>query len=130
MKERPTGITIIGAVLLGLGILSLLGGLLSFGVGGVTAVTSFFNAGGNAMWRGILSIATGAVQIFAGLGLLRLAKWAWLLALLGVGLQVVSGFLGLFGNGIGGFICGGIFLVIPVLLLLYLLRPDIRAAFD
>ena len=48
MQQRPTGITILGLIYLGLGILSLLWSLFVFGFGGLTTtVGALFGAAKN-----------------------------------------------------------------------------------
>ena len=70
------------------------------------------------------------VQIVVGFGLLGMAKWAWILAVISVGLNVISGLVSMFSGGTFAFICGSLLLVIPVLVLIYMLTPGIRKAFD
>lgn len=136
MKRRPTGITIIAVVYLILGVLSLLWSGLVLGVGGFSALFgSLFGAqnvaafGGSSAWAGFLGIVSALVQIVVGVGLLQMARWAWYLALVGVGLTLLQGVLGIFGGGVMAFICGGIGLIIPIIILVYLLSKGVRAAF-
>jgi hypothetical protein len=134
--KRPTGITIIAIVYIVLVILSLLWSGLVFGVGGLSSlfgglvgaerVAAF---GASSGWAGFLGIVTAIVQFVVAIGLLSMKKWAWILALIGVGLTVVQGVIGLFAGGPFGFMCGGLGLIIPVIILIYLLRPAIRSAF-
>jgi hypothetical protein len=134
--KRPTGITVIAIVFIVLAVLSLLWSGLVFGVGGLSSlVGGLFGAGSvaafgtSSAWSGFLGIITAGVQFVVAFGLLAMKKWAWILALIGVGLTVFQGVVGLFSGGIFGFMCGGLGLVIPVIILIYLLRPTIRSAF-
>jgi hypothetical protein len=134
--KRPTGITIIAIVYVLLAVLSLLWSGLVFGVGGLSSlVGGVFGAesvaafGASTGWAGFLGIITAVVQFAVAVGLLAMKKWAWILALIGVGLTVVEGVVGLFAGGLFGFMCGGLGLIIPVVILIYLLRPAIRSAF-
>jgi hypothetical protein len=134
--KRPTGITIIAILYIVLALLSLLWSGLVFGVGGLSSllgglvgaenVAAF---GASTGWAGFLGIISTVVQFIVAIGLLSMKKWAWILALIGVGLTVVQGVLGLFAGGVFGFMCGGLALIIPVIILIYLLRPAIRGAF-
>jgi hypothetical protein len=133
--KRPTGITIIAIVYIVLAVLSLLWSGLVFGVGGLSSlVGGVFGAesvaavGASTGWAGFLGIITAVVQFAIAFGLLAMKKWAWILALIGVGLTVVEGVVGLFAGGLFGFMCGSLGLIIPVLILIYLLRPTIRNA--
>ena len=77
-----------------------------------------------------MGIITAVVQCAVAFGLLAMKKWAWILALIGVGLTVVQGVISLFAGGPFGFMCGGLVaLIVPVIILIYLLRPTIRGAF-
>ncbi len=136
MQKRPTGISVLFWVYLILGILSLLWGGLVLGVGGLSAlfgglfglenVTSF---GSTSAWSGYLGILTAIVQIIVAFGLSGMKKWAWVLAIIGVALTVVQGIMGIISGGIFAFVCGSLGLIVPLIILFYLLRTDIRAAF-
>jgi len=136
MKKRPLGITIIAALYIVLGILSLLWSGLVFGVGGLTAtVGSVFGAdaistfGSSNVWSGTFGMVTAVVQIVVAIGLFTLKRWAWYLAIFAVGLTAIEGVIGIFGGGFFAFVCGGIGLIIPIIILFYLLRPHIREIF-
>lgn len=135
-NTRPTGITVLAAAFILLGLLSLFWSLLVFGVGAAVSVTgaivgaeNMTTFGGANAWLGIVGVAGAVVDFIVAFGLLRLRRWAWLLALLGVGVNVVLGVLGLFSGGFWAFCCGILGLVIPGAILYYLLRPDVRSAF-
>jgi hypothetical protein len=134
--KRPTGITIIAIVYIVMALLSLLWSGLVFGVGGLSSlVGGVFGAesvaafGASTGWAGFLGIITAVVQFAVAFGLFAMKKWAWILALIGVGLTVVEGVVGLFAGGPFGFMCGSLGLIIPVIILIYMLRPTIRSAF-
>lgn len=136
MKKRPLGITIITILYIILGILSLLWSSLVFGVGGMTTMFgSLFGAdaissfGSSNVWSGTFGIVTAIVQIVVAIGLFTMKRWAWYLAIIAVGLTVIEGVIGIFGGGFFAFVCGGIGLLIPIAILIYLLRPKIRELF-
>jgi len=137
MNKRPTGITIIAIIFLILGTLSLLwsgivfgfGGLRTF-FGGIFSADQMAAAGTAGAWSGFLGIITAAVQIATGFGLLAVKKWAWILALVAVGLSVLQGIYGTFTGGPFSFMCGMLGLVIPVIVLVYLLLPGVRRSFE
>jgi hypothetical protein len=136
MKDRPAGITLIVILFFVLGGLSLLWSGLVFGVGGLSAlvgdlfgadrITGFAESAG---WSGFVGIFAAALQIIVAFGLLGMQKWAWALALISVGVTVVQGLIGMFTGGLFGFMCGGIGLIIPIIILIYLLTPKVRQAF-
>ena len=136
MKNRPAGITMLVILYFILGGLSLLWSGLVFGVGGLTSLfgglfgaEQIATAGGTTAWSGFLGLLTAVVQIVVAFGLLGMLKWAWYLAVIGAGLNIIQGLLVIFGGGLWGFMCGAIGLIIPVIILVYLLRPAIRSAF-
>lgn len=136
MKKRPAGVTMIVILLFIMGGISLLWSLLLFGVGGLSAffgglvsadqVSAF---GSSTAWSGFLALLTGILQIVVAFGLLGMLRWAWWLALVGVGINILQGVLGIFNGGTWGLICGSISLIIPLIVLVYLLTPGIRTAF-
>jgi hypothetical protein len=135
-SQRPTGVTILAIVFGILGLLSFFWALFIFGVGAVTGLTgSIFGAenmasfGGSNVWAGVLGMAGAVFNLIVAFGLFTLKPWAWLLALIAVGINVVQGVLGLFGGGMLGICCGLIGLIIPAGILFYLLRPEIKKAF-
>jgi len=136
MKARPTGITIIAAVYIFWGLLSLLLSLVSFGISSVSALMgSLFNdslfasTGGSNLGLAAFSILLALVQLAVGVGLFGMKKWAWYIALFAAGLTIVQGIMGVFGGGGLALICGGIGLIIPVIVVVYLLSGKIRTAF-
>ena len=133
MKIRPTGITLLGILYLVLGGLSFLWSLLVFGVGGIsslfTTIFSFDPTITSSFWSGLVGMITAGVQFAAGIGLLQMRSWAWYLALIGVGLSVLSGIMGMFSGGIFTFLCGCVGILIPAGILIYLIQPRIRALF-
>lgn len=136
MKKRPTGITVLAVIYILLGLFSLLWSGLVLGVGGISSMFgSLFGAesvvafGSSSAWTGAIGIIAAVVQIVVAFGLLTMQKWAWTLALIGVGLTLVQGLVGMFAGGFFGFICGGIGLIIPIIILFYLLRQGTKEAF-
>jgi hypothetical protein len=137
MKSKgPAGITVIAILFFALGILSLLWGGLVFGVGGISSLIgglfgaeSVLTFGNTTAWSGFLSLLIGGLQIIVGFGLLGMNKWAWYLALVGVAFNVIQGLIQIFTGGLYGFMCGSITIIIPVVILIYLLTPNIRQVF-
>ena len=134
--ERPTGITVIAIAYFVLGILSLLWSGFVFGLGGLgTLFAGLFGAEAMAAastagaWSGFLGILAAIVQFAVGIGLLKMKKWAWILALIGVALTVIQGIAGMFSGGPFAIMCGLLGLLLPVAILIYLLTSKVREAF-
>lgn len=136
MEQKPAGITLIVILYFILGGLSLLWSGLVFGWGGLSSLFgNLFGAdqarayGEAIAWSGFLGLISAVVQIVVAFGLLGMKKWAWVLALIGVALTVSQGIVGMFGGGVFAFMCGSLGLILPVVILVYLLRPEIRRVF-
>ena len=134
--ERPTGITVIAIAYFVLGLLSLVWSGLVFGIGGLGALFGGLLGVGNVAaastagaWSGFLGILAAIVQFAVGIGLLKMQKWAWILALVGVAVTVIQGIVGMVGGGPFAFMCGLLGLVLPVAILIYLLTPHVRQVF-
>jgi len=136
MQERPTGITILSIIYIVLGILSLLWSLTVFGFGGLTATfgtlfgaENMAGSGVNNVVGGVIGMITAIVELIVAFGLWKLRPWAWILAIIAVGLAVLNGVLGMFSGGFFTFCCGFFGLVVPAGILIYLFRPHVRQAF-
>jgi hypothetical protein len=135
--KRPTGITIIAIVYIVLAVLSLLWSGLVFGLsglgslfGGLFGADNVSALGTSSAWSGFLGIITALLQIVVAIGLLSMKKWAWFLALISVAFTVVQGIVGIFSSGPFALMCGILGLAIPAGILIYLLLPGIRKAFE
>ena len=139
--HRPTGVTILawlaivwGVLSILVGVLGVLAGIYATAVGGV-ALNSGLVAGANSYTLGIettvlsfLGTVVGLGDIVFGIGMLRLSRWAWILAHVVVAGSVVLGVLSAFvspsrwvGSVLGIAIAAGV--------LYYLHRPVVLAAF-
>jgi hypothetical protein len=134
--KRPTGITILAILYIVLAVLSLLWSGLVFGLGGLGSLFGgLFGAdnvaslGTSSAWSGFVGILGALIQIVVAIGLLSMKRWAWFLALAGVGLTVVQGIAGILVGGAFAFMCGILGLAIPLGILIYLLLPGTRQAF-
>ena len=134
--KRPTGITLIAILFIVLAVLSLLWSGLVFGVGGLSSLFGgLFGAdnvsdfGTSSAWSGFVGILGALVQIAVATGLLAMKRWAWFLAMVAVAVTVLQGLVGLFAGGLFGFMCGGLGLIVPVIILVYLLLPGTRQVF-
>ena len=134
--KRPIGISILAVVYIILAILSLLWGLMLLGVGGLSnlfgslvGAENIASFGLSSGWSGFVGIIAAVLQFVIAFGLLAMKKWAWVLALIGVGLTVVQGVIGILSGGPFAFMCGILGLAVPIGILIYLLLPGTRRAF-
>jgi hypothetical protein len=122
--QRPVGVTI-------LGLLNIIGGVagILFGLLGTTV----FGLGlGQAPGESglVLSLSVLVLSIFwviVGVSTLRLQPWAWLIGVLTSVAQLISNGYALIQHGMNW---GVVFsLVVALLILWYLYRPEVRQAF-
>ncbi|MCS6845922.1 MAG: DUF2127 domain-containing protein [Caldilineales bacterium] len=119
-----------------LSLLSLVWSLLVFGFGGLGALFgTIFGAenmamqGTNRALSGTLGLITAVLHLVVAYGLWNLKRWAWLLAVVALGVYVLTGIIGMFSGGFWALCCGFAGLAVPVAIFVYLLRPDVRGAF-
>lgn len=121
-RQRPTGITI-------LGLLAVLNGAWNLFIAlpamGFTMVFDGFNAG---LASGVINVAQGVLWLAVGIGAFKLKPWVWILGILGAALAVVSVIWGII-TGEGAWFCGLFGLIVPGIILFYLTRPHVKAAF-
>lgn len=135
---RPTGITILGVLAIIGGVLNLCGGAGLLGLGGLGISMGAADPSGSAVGFGAISgllglgtLGSGLLLLIGGIGLLMLKNWGRILLLIGVIIGLISAVLTIIGalTGSGNFLSGLIGLVINGVLLWYLQRPDVKAAF-
>lgn len=119
--SRPIFVTIVGALYMLLGILTLVGGIL------VAIGISFGTDDPASSIAAIPAIVVAIIAMLIGYGLLKGWKIMWYLG-------VIFGILGLIDDVIklvtvAGFITGIISIIINLLILYYLFRPGVKAFF-
>jgi hypothetical protein len=127
MGGRPLGITIVAIVL-------ALGGLTQVVVGtealGYTdfGLAPAADAAGVSGWASLIG---GSVTLFVAAGLFTLKGWAWLLAVLVLGLRVVVDIIAIVTHGLSSTlgVAAVTGLVISGVVLWYFMRPRVKAAF-
>src|SRR6185369_5569565 len=141
--NKPTGVVVISILYFLGAALCLLFGLLFIAGGGflATMMSQQSQAGGlSAMMAGlgaalgVFYLIIGAVDVLVGWGLLKLKNWARIVAIvfscIGAGFLV----LGLLGNlahfSIVNFLVTAVFLGIHAVIIMYLLKPEVKTAFQ
>lgn len=131
MTERPFGITILGILAFVNGLVGLCVPLLLLAGGGLAATVGGLLGTGAAA----ALVCIGGVAYFFGpfisflvaYGAMNLRPWAWWLGLLGSGLQVIGVIINILnGIPIGQAVWSAI---LPTLIFIYLLTPNVRYAF-
>ena len=133
--KRPVGITILAVIAVIYGIFNLLLALL--GLLGSALLASRVAAGAIKYSAGTLAYATisdavlGILFLAFGIGALRLKGWAWTTGITALVLELVRQIVGVViqGFSVGTIVRDSITIVIALVLLWYLFRPNVRAAF-
>lgn len=126
--RRPTGVTVV-AVLVALGGV----GPLAFGIVSLigSAATLLSTADSPALpvaVMGAVYLGIAAVHFFVAWALADLRSWAWIVAVIVSGGQVVVNVLAALGSNVGWPQAVGASLI-PLVVFVYLFRPHVRAAF-
>ena len=127
MGSRPLGVTIVAIVLAVTGVFQVLVGtealgITKFGLGAAADAASI---------SGWASIISGTLSIIVAGGLFTLKGWAWLLTIVVLGVRVVVDVFAILTHGMGSTLGSAALgnLVISGLILLYFMRPNVKAAF-
>jgi hypothetical protein len=131
--KRPSGVTILAVLGIVYGIFSLLlallgllgSALLASGVGHVK-----YDAGTLA-YATISDAVLGILYLAFGIGAFSLQRWAWTTGVVALVLDVVRTIVGgvIQGFSTGRIISASITIVIALVVIWYLFRPNVRAAF-
>ena len=132
--KRPIGITIIAlvqllaAIVLVLGAATLLLGNQSQANQQALAMAHLASTRQTEVSIGVFALILGAIELLVAVGLFQLKGWAWGLAVLVSGANVVFGVLDLV-NRIALTQSEQVSLIVSLLVLVYLLTPGVREAF-
>jgi hypothetical protein len=127
MAARPIGITILAILAAVDGLWHLAAGsiFIGFQLAGLFVVDARDLAGYPTLW-GIIQIAVGVVLLVVAAGLWSLVRTAWtaalVVALASLAIHVLNGL----GTGEWQLVTG---VLLPVAILWYLTRPDVRSSF-
>jgi hypothetical protein len=123
MMKRPAGITIAAVLSLAAGIIYLFQGLRILGYVVFGPAQAFSNVSLTGWWTLIM----GLIWLSVGGALLSLRPWAWMFAVIIVGISLIEAF---FGN-LNGWQFGDLFvaMIIPLIILFYLNSEKVKTAF-
>jgi hypothetical protein len=133
--KRPVGVTILAVIAIIYGIfnllLALLGQLGSALLASHVAAAAIKYSAGTLAYATISDAVLGILYLAFGIGALRLRGWAWTTGVAALLLEVVKQIAGVVIQGFkaGTIVIDGIIIVIALLLLWYLFRPNVRGAF-
>ena len=143
--NRPVGVTILAIVCFIFTALCVIGGILAIAGGGFIATLINQSGGqGSAGAAGLLAGLGAAIAVFfligaainalVGWGLWKLKEWARIVAIVLAAISALFQALGVFGSllhfNILGILWSGFVLAIDALIIWYLLKPEVKAAFQ
>jgi hypothetical protein len=138
--KRPVGVTVVAVIAIIYGIfellltlLALLGlALLASGLGNLAARAHASGlTTGNLTYALISDGVLGILYLAFGIGAFQLKRWAWTTGVAALVLDIVRSIVGVVVHGIraSNVVVPSITVVIAIVLLVYLFRPQVRAAF-
>ena len=121
--KRPAGITLLAILSLAAGIIYLLQGLRILGYVAFGPAQAFSNVSFTGWWTLIM----GIIWLSVGGALLSLRPWAWLFAVIVVGISLIEAFFG----SLNGWQFGDVFIatIVPLVILFYLNSDKVKASF-
>ncbi len=133
--KRPVGVTILAVLAIIYGIFSLLLALLgllglALAASGVGNVATRYSTG-NLVYATISDAVLGILYLAFGIGAFQLKRWAWTAGVVVLVLDVVRSIVGVVIQGFSAskIVGPSITIVITLVVLWYLFRPNVRAAF-
>nr|HDO81530.1 hypothetical protein [Candidatus Bathyarchaeota archaeon] len=126
--SRPAGVTLLGVLYIIMAIIYIIGGLVGFlltsPLGGLFGPTPIFSGA-----MAIVPIVIGIIDLVIGWGLLSLKGWARILAIVFAILGLLGGLASLIAFPIGTII-GIIEIILSIIILWYLFKPEIASVFE
>lgn len=126
MKDRPVGVTVLAVLAIIGGAIAFCGGLLAFGEFGLGIVGGLLGNPIGAGLAGVYGLLWGSVSVIFGLGLWQMRSWARLATIVVQAINLIYAVISLIGPGSVNWIGA----VISIIIIWYLMRPGVQAAFD
>jgi hypothetical protein len=129
--KRPVGVTILAVIAIIYGIFTLLLALLGL-LGSVLLASGTYSAAvhyspGTLAYATISDTILGVLYLVFGIGAFLLKGWAWTTGVVALALDILRNIVSVFMRGFS--VVPIITIVIALVLLWYLFRPNVRAAF-
>jgi len=129
MKKLPFGIGVIATLVIIEAIMQVLAAFALFGISSLGFFVATFGPSFALFAIGIMFLIIGLVELTVGVGLFSMEKWAWIVTVIVVWIDLVVDVL-------AGLIqvqsVGSIFwsMVIPVIVLMYMYKKNVRKQFS
>lgn len=142
VRQRPFGVTILAILDILMGLASLVGALGMFAIAALIGSDAIREAIGNAVPQWVIDNATiifgalGAITLLTGIlafllayGFLNGKRWAWVLGIAFGVFSIASSVVQSLLLGTFNIVTVGFSILIPVLIIVYLLQPNVKAWF-
>lgn len=123
--SRPLGVTIVGLLYLFLGLIGLLAGATVFMAGGALELQ------GLGAFTGSIVLIVAIINLALGIGCFMGWGWVWTLAVLFALINILTAFYNwwMAGHTMAGFTTALVSIIIPVIILWYLFRDNVKVYF-
>lgn len=126
--SRPFGATVLAVLGFVRGLWWLFVGLTAFGFSFFYSFTDPQNAGAFYFYLSLALLPLGLFTLFLSYGLWTVQAWAWMWMVIVQGVGLLVELIGLVLSGAPTF-SGALFSAVGVIIMIYLLTPEVRAAY-
>lgn len=129
MKKLPFGIAIIAILVIVEAIMELLAAFGLFGVSSLSFFATAFALSFALSTIGIIFLIIGLVELAVGIGLFNMEKWAWVLTVIVVWIDLVADVIAAIvqAQTFGAVLLS---MIIPVIVLIYMYQGGVRKRFS
>ena len=124
--NRPIGVYLIALLTMLRGLWSIVIGVMLLFFGGMSFIGGYWDQMATSTFFAVVDLVIGILISVVALGLFRFQSWAVMLAILAVGLGLIFDFFTFFSSGSMNWIS----VILGIIVLVYLLLPGTRAAFQ
>jgi hypothetical protein len=124
--NRPIGVYLIALLTMLRGLWSIVVGVMLLFFGGMSFIGGYWDQMATSTFFAVFDLVIGILISVVALGLFRFQSWAVMLAILAVGLGLIFDFFTFFSSGSINWIS----VILGIIVLVYLLLPGTRAAFQ
>jgi hypothetical protein len=128
LVDRPRGVTILAALAALSGVVPIAYGIISVIGAAATWLSTAETSAIPVLVMAIWFLAVGVAWFAVAWGFVTLARWAWLVGVVVTGVAVVTNVIAALAGNVG-WPQAIVASVLPGIVLVYLFRSDIRAAF-
>lgn len=128
MKKLPLGVAVIAVLVIIEAILEILAAFGLFGIGSLGVFVAEVAPGFALIMIGVLFLVIGLIELAVGMGLFNMERWAWLLTVIVVWIDLVADVLAGFLQ-VQSFNSVLLSVIIPLVVLIYMYQGNVRKRF-